>query len=128
MHSTSSDRDHPAHPIYHPAQKLKAFITTAQLGSDPLFGQQWYLQNTGQSGGTPGVDLNIVKVWQDYRGRGIKVGILDDGVQYTHPDLQPNFNTNIDFDAAPTGNPKIIPNICARLVIASRSAREPHVY
>ncbi|WP_316431143.1 S8 family serine peptidase [Leptolyngbya sp. NK1-12] len=100
VHPTFSDRNRPTHPIYHPTQKLKALIATAQIGTDPLFGQQWYLQNTGQTGGTVGVDLNVINLWQDYIGKGIKVGILDDGVQYTHPDLQPNFNTSIDFDAA----------------------------
>jgi subtilisin-like proprotein convertase family protein len=68
--------------------------------SDPLFNQQWYLHNTGQTGGTPGVDLNVVDVWRDYTGAGVTVGILDDSVQYIHPDLQANYNTAIDFDVA----------------------------
>lgn len=66
--------------------------------SDPLFSQQWYLHNTGQTGGTAGVDLNLLPVWQDYTGLGVKVGILDDGVQYVHPDLDDNYDTQIDRD------------------------------
>jgi subtilisin-like proprotein convertase family protein len=104
VQSTPSDQKHPIHPIYHPTKKTQALIAAAQLATDPLFKQQWHLQNTGQSGGTAGVDLNVVEVWQDYVGQGIKVGILDDGVQYIHPDLQPNFDTTLDFDAAELDN------------------------
>lgn len=104
MQSIPSDHKHPIHPIYRPVNKPRTLITAAQPASDPLFKQQWHLQNTGQSGGTAGVDLNVVNVWQDYIGKGIKVGILDDGVQYVHPDLQLNFDTTLDFDAAELDN------------------------
>jgi hypothetical protein len=30
------------------------------LGDDPLFPQQWHLQNTGQTGGIVGADANVV--------------------------------------------------------------------
>ncbi|MBD2495351.1 S8 family serine peptidase [Nostoc sp. FACHB-280] len=65
---------------------------------DPLFPQQWYLYNTGQSGGTPGIDLNVVDVWDDYTGRGVVVGVIDDGFDYTHYDLNNNYDTTRDYD------------------------------
>jgi len=65
---------------------------------DPLFAQQWYLRNTGQTGGTPGVDLNVESVWQDYTGRGIRVGVLDDGIDWRHPDLKTNYDRQLDLD------------------------------
>jgi subtilisin-like proprotein convertase family protein len=62
------------------------------LPADPLFNLQWFLKNTGQSGGTAGIDINVEKAWDDYTGTGIKIGIYDDGVEITHPDLAANYN------------------------------------
>ena len=33
--------------------------------NDPLFPLQWYLKNTGQFGGTPGIDINVVFIGTD---------------------------------------------------------------
>lgn len=63
--------------------------------SDPLFSNQWWLTNTGQFGGTPGVDLNLAEVWEDYTGAGVTVGIFDTGVEYTHPDLAGNYDVSL---------------------------------
>lgn len=68
--------------------------------TDPLFNQQWYLQNVGQTGGTPGIDLNVLPVWQSYTGEGVQVAIVDDGVDYRHPDLNNNYNLAADVDTA----------------------------
>ncbi len=53
---------------------------------DPLFSQQWYIQNT-----SGGVDLNVVKAWEDFTGEGVRVAVCDNGVDYNHPDLQANY-------------------------------------
>lgn len=66
----------------------------ALLPSDPLFRDQWYLNNTGQGGRIPGIDLNVVDVWDDYTGNGVTVAILDDGVERTHEDLLANFESS----------------------------------
>ena len=58
--------------------------------NDPLFARQWHLRNSGQLGGVPGVDLNCEPAWDRARGVGVVVGIVDDGLQLTHPDLAPN--------------------------------------
>ncbi|MEO1146538.1 MAG: S8 family serine peptidase [Cyanobacteria bacterium J06638_22] len=68
--------------------------------TDPLFNQQWYLKNVGQMGGTPGVDLNVLPVWQNYTGEGVRVAIVDDGVDYRHPDLNDNYDLTADIDTA----------------------------
>ncbi len=33
------------------------------LSSDPLFRKEWYIHNTGQAEGTPGLDLNVLSPW-----------------------------------------------------------------
>lgn len=65
------------------------------LPTDPLFANQWHLLNTGQNGAAPGVDMNVTKVWEDFTGRGVTVGIWDDGVDYLHADLSANYDTNL---------------------------------
>ncbi|MGG5889441.1 S8 family serine peptidase [Falsiroseomonas sp. HC035] len=65
---------------------------------DPLFADQWYLRNTGQSGGTPGMDIRIDGAWRDYSGQGVRIVIIDDGVFHQHPDLAANYETVADFN------------------------------
>lgn len=59
-------------------------------GPDPLFGSQWFLRNTGQAGGLPGEDLRIEDAWATVDGRGIRVAVLDSGIEVIHEDLLPN--------------------------------------
>ncbi len=61
-------------------------------------GYQWHLRNTGQNGAVAGIDINVISVWDTWRGSGIRIGILDDGVQTTHPDLALNVDTVNDYD------------------------------
>jgi len=57
--------------------------------NDPYFTKQWHLLNTGQNSGTPGIDVNAIGVWNRFLGKGVVVGIVDDGLQMKHPDLSP---------------------------------------
>lgn len=66
--------------------------------NDPLFKSQWHLKNTGQGGGLANMDVNVTKVWDTYKGTGIRLGIVDDGLQTTHPDLSGNVDTANDYD------------------------------
>lgn len=67
--------------------------------NDPLYNEQWNLNNTGQVGGTPGADVNVLPVWaQGYTGQGITVGVVDSGVYYPHPDLAANYNPSLSYD------------------------------
>jgi len=66
------------------------------IPNDPQFVSQWALQNTGQSSdgfsaGTPGADISAVPAWDISTGNATYVvGIVDTGIDYTHPDLQAN--------------------------------------
>ncbi|MEM9589484.1 MAG: S8 family serine peptidase, partial [Planctomycetota bacterium] len=71
---------------------------TRAIPNDPLFADQWHLRNTGQSGGASGVDANIVDVWDQFTGSGVVIAIVDDGVEYSHPDLQANYVAADSYD------------------------------
>jgi subtilisin-like proprotein convertase family protein len=60
--------------------------------NDVNFPSQWHLYQTSvPSGGTTsGVDVNVINAWDLYKGAGVTIGIVDDGLQLTHPDLSPN--------------------------------------
>ncbi|MDH4453922.1 MAG: S8 family serine peptidase [Verrucomicrobiota bacterium] len=74
-------------------QQRKRFIP-----NDTLFTQQWHLRNTGQSGGLAGADVNVTSVWDNYKGAGLSIGVIDDGLQTGHPDLSANVDTVNDRD------------------------------
>ncbi len=62
---------------------------------DPLFGSLWGLHNTGQTGGTADADIDAPEAWELSTGsRDIVVGVVDTGVDYTHPELVANLWTN----------------------------------
>lgn len=65
------------------------------LPNDPQFNTMWGLRNTGQSGGVAGIDINAPSAWDLTTGNGTQiVGIIDSGVDYTHPDLAANIFVN----------------------------------
>lgn len=69
------------------------FLTTS---SNPFYNDQWGLNNTGQNGGTSGVDINVEDAWFYGEGDNVKVAILDEGIELTHPDLSNNLLTGYD--------------------------------
>ena len=63
--------------------------------NDSLFPQQWALRNTGQTGGTPGADIGAIAAWDLTTGsREVRVGVIDSGMDLSHPELAPNLFTN----------------------------------
>ncbi len=73
-----------------------ANVQPAYIPTDGGYKTQWHLKNNSYAG----MDLNVEKVWDDYKGAGIKVGVLDDGFDYKHVDLAKNYNTALDWDFA----------------------------
>lgn len=66
--------------------------------NDTYFALQWWLKNIGQSGGKAGTDMHVENVWNTYKGNGIRIAILDDGLDMLHPDLLPNVDSANHFD------------------------------
>ena len=61
---------------------------TILFTNDPLYNDQWSLNNTGQSGGSSNSDIDIENAWQITKGReDIKIAVVDEGIDLTHPDL-----------------------------------------
>jgi len=61
------------------------------------YSDQWGLNNTGQNGGTTGIDINAPEAWEITEGcDNIVVAVLDQGVDLDHPDLAGNLLTGYD--------------------------------
>lgn len=59
--------------------------------NDPMFAEQWALNNLGQNGGKEKADISALKAWQKTTGSNkVVVAVLDSGVDYTHQDLVSN--------------------------------------
>ena len=67
--------------------------------ADPLFVDQWNLKNTGQLGATfvaakVGEDINVQPAWATRKGTGVRIAIVDDGLEIGHEDLASNIAPN----------------------------------
>ncbi len=76
-------------------------VTKNSVGTkDPLFLDQWALNNIGQDNpasirGTIGADLGALKAWEITKGsKEIIVAVIDTGIDYLHPDLRSNMWVN----------------------------------
>ena len=66
----------------------------ANQPNDPLFNEQWALNNSGADGGAKRADLDALKAWETTKGSDeVVVAVLDSGVDYTHVDLMSNMWT-----------------------------------
>ena len=66
-----------------------------QIPNDPDFSQLWGMHNTGQTGGSADADIDATEAWDTTTGSNtVIVGVVDSGVDYTHPDLAANMWVN----------------------------------
>ena len=61
-----------------------------------FYRDQWGLNNTGQLGGIPGIDINAPEAWGLATGDGVKIAVVDEGIDLSHPDLFANLLTGYD--------------------------------
>ena len=77
-------------------------ITTPQ--SDPWYGCQWHLSNTGQFTGGASQDIDVESVWTSGNmGSGISIAVVDDGLEADHVDLVDNVIASRNHDYAGQG-------------------------
>ena len=84
----------------------KTFDKSTTLSNDPLLFDQWHLFNTGISGGrsltantqwiaAPNVDIKAPEAWTLANDASkVKLAIIDEGIDISHPDLKDNIWTN----------------------------------
>jgi len=76
------------------------YFTDMRPPNDTFFTNLWAMQNTGQTvngdTGTAGDDISFRKAWGLARPstNEVVVGIIDSGLDITHPDIAPNLWTN----------------------------------
>jgi hypothetical protein len=54
---------------------------------DTLYPNQWHFSLIG----------DIETVWSKYIGRGVNIGVYTDGIQFTHTDLDDNYNNALEI-------------------------------
>ncbi|XP_049871598.1 neuroendocrine convertase 1-like isoform X2 [Pectinophora gossypiella] len=69
------------------------------LFNDELWSHEWYLQDTRTMANLPRLDLNVLPVYaMGYNGHGVRLSILDDGIEHNHTDLRENYDPEISWD------------------------------
>ena len=62
---------------------------------DPRYSEMWGLNNTGQTGGLEDADIDAPEAWNISTGSDtIIVGVIDSGIDTSHPDLAQNIWVN----------------------------------
>ncbi len=109
------------------------------LPNDPLLPRQWHLSHAlpGVDGGPP-VDLSVLAVWGPFdeeektgwRGRGVRLGIIDDGIDDAHPEFA---GDRLDMSGGRNWNGDAIDDAAARgaydkhgTVVAGLAAASAH--
>lgn len=68
-----------------------ASVVAQILPNDPDFPSLTSLNSSGQFGATADADVDAPEAWDDNTGStGVVVGVIDSGIDYTHPDLYLN--------------------------------------
>ena len=96
--------------------EVSATPVAAAASADPLFVDQWNLKNMGQLGANSvaakvGEDINVQPVWSARKGSGVRIAIVDDGLEIGHEDLASNIAPNgtsynyVTLSSDPTNDP-----------------------
>jgi subtilisin family serine protease len=76
--------------------------------NDTYFGNQWYLNNTGQNSGTSGVDIKVCDAWNETMGNSdLITAVIDQGIELDHPDLVSNIYPT-SYDAKNNSSPSVL--------------------
>lgn len=64
---------------------------TESIPNDPLFDRQNWLRDTSGFDG----DINVTSVWPDYTGRGVRIGVYDDGIEAANPEFAGSYDASL---------------------------------
>ncbi|XP_036393111.1 proprotein convertase subtilisin/kexin type 7 [Megalops cyprinoides] len=85
---------HP-HVAWHSQEQLLRRAKRSLAFNDPKYPKQWHLHNELRVG----MDINVTGVWErNITGTGVTVVVVDDGVQHTLQDIQPNYSPEGSYD------------------------------
>jgi thermitase len=94
-------------------------LRTQAVPNDPRFGELYGLHNSGQTGGTSDADVDAPEGW-DAAGLGafpatggVRVGIVDTGIDQAHPDLSGQTVACAESLGTPVTPGQITPGRCA---------------
>ncbi len=70
------------------------YVSERSIPNDTRFGEQWSMNNTGQTGGTADADIDGPEAWNlatgglSSMGDSIIIAVIDGGFYLTHPDIK----------------------------------------
>ena len=95
-------------------------LDAALISYDPKVSEQWGLYNSEYEG----IDISMSKAWSYATGRGIKVAVIDEGIDLTHKDLEENIDS-LSYDAVTGTSPSKLygdhGTHCAGIIAAVRN-------
>ncbi|XP_013769722.1 proprotein convertase subtilisin/kexin type 7 [Pundamilia nyererei] len=85
---------HP-HVMWYSQERVLSRSKRSMAFNDPNYPKQWHLHNDVSKG----MDINVTGVWErNITGQGVTVVVVDDGVEHTHQDIQPNYSPEGSYD------------------------------
>ena len=96
--------------VQHSSESDEPAAIRVGIGIEPLQAYQWHLENTGQgafasSVGIIGEDINHSSAIDlGFTGAGVRINVIDTGLELQHPDLQANIVADGSYDYVGGGN------------------------
>lgn len=89
-----------------PRKRLPMSAMQKLVPGDPRFSDSWHLRNTGQEGGSPGMDIGAEKAWDMTTGApDVVTVIIDTGVQQDHVDINQDTGNDFTSQSSTDGGP-----------------------
>lgn len=121
-----------SHPdVVYAEPLMLSHIPGRYIPTDPLYPRQWQLNNNGKNGAKAGADVHAQAAWDVARGKGIRLAVIDNGIDVRHADLSPSSTVsgffikngpNIVFRQGLTGFPNgNHGTFCAGMAVAKES-------
>src|SRR5215471_6187010 len=99
----------PASDSDEPTAMPATVYASALAASNPYRSAEWYLDGYL----TPGSDVygaDVDKISTEYDGKGVRIGLIDDGFDVTNPDLAGQFDLAASYDPRDSGASNIMPD------------------